>query len=190
MPSLHDIKIIVYDGGRSHSGNIESVDGNRGTSKKDKKSKTLLQKVLNPTATANEQLQSQLSPTTYMAVSGAISIAKQTGRTLFNYYVSDIGRANGDSNYQAQINREIEKVTDVTNILGATASGAGMGAMVGGPIGAVVGGVIGLVSSGISNVAKYAERERAYAHEMFKQNNSQANLMARAGFNVLNGRVR
>ena len=69
--------------------------------------------------------------------------------------------------------------------LGGAAAGAAFGG-----IGAAVGAVVGAASSGISLAFKYAERERAYAHEMFEQSNSQAYQLARANYSALTGRVR
>ena len=59
-----------------------------------------------------------------------------------------------------------------------------------GPVGAAVGAVAGIASSSINLGFKYAERQRTYQHEMFKENNSQAYQLARANYSALTGRVR
>ena len=94
-----------------------------------------------------------------------------------------------DSNYQAIVNRKIEKATDVLSIGQGALSGAAAGAMAG-PVGAAVGAAVGAISSGISLGFKYAEREREYQHTMFKENTSQAYQLARANYSAYTGRVR
>ena len=59
-----------------------------------------------------------------------------------------------------------------------------------GPIGAVVGVIVGTVASSINLGVKYAQRERAYAHELFKDDSSRAYNLARAGDMLLTGRLR
>lgn len=116
-------------------------------------------------------------------------MATQLGKEFIDYYVSDIGRANGDSNYQAIVNRRIEKVTDALSIGQGALSGAAMGAAAG-PVGAIIGAVVGVVASGASLGFKYAKREREYQHEMFKENTSQAYQLSRANYSAYTGRVR
>lgn len=188
--ALHNLKIIVYDGGKANSSSLGLNDtdkGNGGGNKKQEKS--LLYKVLNYNQTIRNKVKQTTSPTTFFAIQQGVGLAVQTGREMINYYVSDIGRANGDSNYQAIVNRRIEKITDGLSIgqgmLGGAAAGAALG-----PAGAVVGAVVGAISSGVSLGFKYAERERAYQHEMFTEKNSQAYQLARANYSALTGRVR
>ncbi len=186
--ALHNLKIIVYDGGKTRDGIFGSDDSKEsGDSKKQEKS--LLYKVLNYNSTIKSKMKKATSPTTFFAIQQGISVAVQTGREFINYYVSDIGRSSGDSNYQAIINRKIEKVTDVLSIGQGLLTGAAAGSAAG-PWGAAIGAVVGAVSSGISLGFKYAERERSYSHERFEQNNSQAYQLARANFTTLTGRVR
>lgn len=188
--ALHNLKIIVYDGGKAgdgiFSGSSDSK-GESGTGSDNKKS--LLYKVLNYNSTIRNKVKQSTSPTTFFAVQQGVSLAVQTGREAINYFVSDIGRANGDSNYQAIVNRKIEKVTDALSVGQGALSGAAAGAMAG-PVGAAVGAVIGAVSSGISLGFKYAEREREYQYKMFKENTSQAYQLARANYSAYTGRVR
>lgn len=119
------------------------------------------------------------------------------GSEFINYYISDIGRANGDSNYQAIVNRRIEQVTDALSIGQGILSGAsagvtagGMAGPIGAAIGAVIGATIGAISSGVGLGFKYAERERTYQHEMFKERTSQAYMLARTNYSAYTGRVR
>lgn len=186
--ALHKLKIVVYDGGKAGGGMFGSDDGADSGSGK-KKEKSLLYKVLNYNSTIRSKVKQATSPTTFFAIQQGISVAVQTGREAINYFVSDIGRANGDSNYQAIINRKIEKVTDVLSIGQGMLSGAAAGSAAG-PWGAAIGAIVGAASSGISLAFKYAERDRVYQHERFEQNNSQAYQLARANFTALTGRVR
>lgn len=186
--ALHNLKIIVYDGGKAGGGLFGSDDSKDSGGKK-KKEKSLLYKVLNYNSTIRDKMKQATSPTTFFAIQQGISVAVQTGREAINYFVSDIGRSSGDSNYQAIINRKIEKVTDVLSVGQGALSGAAAGSAAG-PWGAVIGAVIGAASSGISLGFKYAERERSYAHEMFQERNSQAYQLARANYSALTGRVR
>lgn len=188
--ALHNLKITVVDGGRSEVGAFGGTSEGGGEGEgKGKQENTMLYKVLNYNQTIRGKIKQSTSPTTFFAIQQGISLAKQVGREFINYYVSDIGRANGDSNYQAIVNRKIEVASDVLSVGTGTLSGAAMGA-VAGPIGAAVGAVVGLISSGVSLGFKYAERERAYQHEMFQENTSQAYQLARANYTALTGRVR
>lgn len=186
--ALHNLKIIVYDGGKA-SGGMFGSDDSKDSGGKKKKEKSLLYKVLNYNSTLRDKMKQATSPTTFFAIQQGISLAVQTGREAINYFVSDIGRTSGDSNYQAIINRKIEIATDVLSVGQGALSGAAAGAMAG-TVGAAIGAVIGAASSGISLGFKYAERERSYQHERFEQNNSQAYQLARANFTALTGRVR
>lgn len=186
--ALHNLKIIVYDGGKMKGGLFGSDDSKDSGGKK-KKDKSLLYKVLNYNSTIKDKMKQAVSPTTFFAIQSGVNLAVQTGRGAINYYVSDIGRANGDSNYQAIVNRNIEKVTDGLSVAQGALGGAAAGAAAGG-VGAVIGAVFGAASSGISLAFKYAERERAYQHEMFEQSNSQAYQLARANYSALTGRLR
>ena len=145
--------------------------------------------MLNYNQTIKQSIKKAVSPTTFFALQAGVGLATQTARQVISYYVSDIGRRNGDSNYQAIINRRIEQITDPLSIGQGALSGAAAGAMFGG-VGIAVGAAVGAISSGINLHFKYAERERAYAHEMFQQRNSQAYNLARSNYSVLNGRVR
>lgn len=187
--ALHNLKITVVDGGKATAGVFGGGGSEAEGGGEEKKGKSTLYKVLNYNQTLREKVKQSTSPTTFFAVQQGVALAKQVGREFINYYVSDIGRANGDSNYQAIVNRKIEVATDALSLGTGALSGAAMGAMAG-PIGAAVGAVVGLVSSGVSLGFKYAERERAYEHEMFTENTSQAYQLARANYSALTGRVR
>lgn len=186
--ALHNLKIIVYDGGKTGDG-IFSGSGGEKSESKGGDNKSLLYKVLNYNSTIRNKVKQSTSPTTFFAIQQGVSLAVQTGREAINYFVSDIGRANGDSNYQAIVNRKIEKVTDGLSIGQGALSGAAMGSAAG-PWGAAIGAVVGAISSGISLGFKYAEREREYQHTMFKENTSQAYQLARANYSAYTGRVR
>lgn len=184
--AIRNLKITVVDGGKS-SRKSSSKSGD-GESKKNAKNSPLY-KVLNAKDTIKDKLQSGMSSSTVFAMNMGLRVAGQVVRQTANYYVSDIGRKNGDSNYQAMINRQIEVVSDTVSVVGGALSGAATGAMFG-PIGAAVGAVVGTASSAISLGFKYAEREREYQHTMFEEHNNQAYNLSRANFNALSGRVR
>ena len=190
--ALHNLKITVIDGGKATAG-VGGGSEDEGGGEEKKGGKSLLYKVLNYNQTVRDYVKQNTSATTFFAVQQGISLAKQVGREFVNYYVSDIGRANGDSNYQAIVNRKIEVATDVLGIGTSALAGAAMGSAipgVGTVIGAVVGAAVGMVSQGVSLGFKYAERQRAYEHEIFQENTSQAYQLARANYTALTGRVR
>jgi hypothetical protein len=187
--SIDTLKIVVCDGGKSDTHTVIESDEKENSTDGQKSKKSLLYKTLNYNQTIRSKMQQAVSPTAFFAVQTGINLATQTAKQFINYYVSDIGRANGDSNYQAIVNRRIEVVTDVASVFGGALSGAAAGSMAG-PVGAAVGAVVGAVSSGVNLGFKYAERERAYQHEMFKENTSQAYQLARANYSALTGRVR
>lgn len=187
--ALHNLVITVVDGGKSAISNNSTINKKKASNNEDNPRDGLLYKTLNYNQTIKNKLNDKMPPTTYFAVESAFQIAKQTTRQIANYYISDIGRSNGDSDYQAQVNRTVEVVGDVGGLLGGALSGAASGSMFG-AVGAAVGAVVGLASSAISTGFKYAEKERAYQHERFKENTSQAYNLARANYSVSTGRVR
>lgn len=188
--ALHNIKIVVVDGGRS--GTYKSK--NAGVEGKDqqnpqKNKNSPLYKVLNAKDTIKNKVQSGMTPAGVMTFNMGLQIAGQLVKQTANYYISDIGRKNGDSNYQQNINRQIEVITDATGVLNGALSGAATGSMFG-PIGAAIGAVAGLATSTISLGFRQAERHRAYQHEIFKENNSQTYNLARTSYQGFTGRLR
>lgn len=187
--ALHNLKITVIDGGKASDVGAFGVNDNSGGSEGRQQQKSILYKVLNYNQTIRDYVKQSVSPTTFFAIQQGASLAMQTGREFINYYVSDIGRTNGDSNYQSIVNRKIEIATDVLSFGQGALSGAAMGSVV--PvIGSIIGAVVGAAASGINLAFKYAERERTYQHEMFKENTSQAYQLSRANYSALTGRVR
>lgn len=199
--ALHNLKITVIDGGKAESsalssslsgnnsnggGSGNSRNGGSGTSKM---GGGLLSGVLNYNQTIKNWMKQKFSPATAFAVSQGLSLLVQTGKEFANYYISDIGRANGDSNYQAVINRKVEVATEVTGLIQSTWMGAASGSMAG-PIGIAVGAVVGLASSAIGLSLKYGEKNKEYQHELFKENTLQSYQLARANYSALTGRVR
>lgn len=184
--ALHNLKIIVVDGGRRSYSNTKTTSSKG--QKKDYKNSPLY-KMLNLKETMKENFKSGMTPSTAFAMDMGLRVATQLVKQTANYYISDIGRRNGDSNYQAMINREIEIVSDGLSFASSILSGAATGSMFG-PAGAGFGALVGMTSSLISTGFKYAERERDYQHEMFKNNTSQAYSLARANYSALTGRVR
>lgn len=188
--ALHNLTVTVVDGGKAGAGIFEKGNSHDVAGEKTPDGRnSLLYKALNFNSTIKKKFKQSTSPTVYFAATQAVSLIQQVGSEVVNYYVGNIGRANGDSNYQAIVGRRIEVVTDALSLGQGALGGAAAGAIAG-PIGAAIGAVVGLASSAISVGFKYAERERKYQHEMFKENTSQAYQLARADYSALNGRLR
>ena len=189
--ALHNLVITVVDGGKatSTSSQASNTQSNKKKGSAENNEPSLMHKILNYNETAKNWIESKTNATTAYSAEMGFQIAKQVVMDSVNFYVSDIGRRNGDDNYQAQINRTVEIVEDGLGIIGGAFSGAAAGAAAG-PIGILIGAVAGLVSSSLSTGFKYAERQRAYQHEMFKENTSQAYNLARANYSAFTGRVR
>jgi len=186
--ALHNLKIVVVDGGRG--GYRSKGSGNSGGKRDKKRDKdSPLYKILNAKETIKNKIQSGMSPASVFAMDMGLRLTSQLVKQTANYYISDIGRKNGDSNYQAIINRQIEVVGDTMSFGSSMLSGAATGSMFG-PMGAVVGAALGAVSSAASIGFKYAGRQREYEHEMFKNSNSQAYNLARTSFQGFTGRLR
>lgn len=195
--ALHNLKITVIDGGKAENTAFGSNAGNSGTSNSSGGSgsnkMSSFGKLLNYNSTIKNFLKQELSPAGALAVSQGVSLVVQTSKEFANFYISDIGRANGDSNYQSIVNRKIEVVTDTVSLLQSTISGAAAGAALGsaaGGIGIAIGAVLGATSSFVTTTFKYAERSREYQHEIFEEKSSQAYQLARANYSALTGRVR
>lgn len=186
--ALHNLKIIVVDGGRRTSSR-SSGSSSQSKEKKGKNKNSPLYKILNAKKTIKNKVQSGMSPSAVFAMDMGLRVAGQLVKQTANYYISDIGRKNGDSNYQAIINRQIEVISDGLGFANGIISGAATGSMFG-LVGAGVGAVVGAISSAVSVGFKYAERERTYQHELFKQDNNQAYNLARTSFQGFTGRLR
>lgn len=186
--ALHNLKIIVVDGGRRTSSR-SSGSASQSKEEKEKNKNSPLYKILNAKKTIKSKVQSGMSPSAVFAMDMGLRVAGQLVKQTANYYISDIGRKNGDSNYQAIINRQIEVISDGLGFANGIISGAATGSMFG-LVGAGVGAVVGAISSAVSVGFKYAERERTYQHELFKQDNNQAYNLARTSFQGFTGRLR
>ena len=168
--ALHTLKIVVVDGGRASG---YSAGGSSATTKTTQKvdKESPLYKLLNAKEIIKEKTIGKLSTET--AYSGGMfgRLAMQTAKSAFSYYISDIGRSTGDSNYQARVNRAFEVGGQVMNVLGSAVSGAVAGFMGSGgnPAVAAIGAVVGLTSSVISIGFQNAEKERAYRHTMAEE---------------------
>ena len=188
--ALNELRIVVVDGGTQTSNNSnKSKTTNNSIRGSSENTDSKLYKMLHWSDQVKEKISNKMTPTQFYALETGASVAVQTVKSFANYYLSDIGRANGDSNYQSQVNRTLEIVGDVSSVFGGAWGGAAAGSVLG-PIGATIGAVVGAVSSGISLGFKYAERNREYQHEMFKNETSQAYNLARANYSVWTGRVR
>lgn len=178
--ALHTLKIVVVDGGRA--GNY-SAGGRSATSKTTQKvdKESPLYKLLNAKEIIKEKTIGKLTPSTAYGVTTFGRLAMQTAKSAFSYYISDIGRSTGDSNYQARVNRAFEIGGQIVNLLGSTLSGATAGFMTtGNPLGAVVGATLGFTSSVMSIGYQHAEKERASRHTMAEE---------RAGIEYNKGRM-
>lgn len=183
--AIHNIKVIVVDGGKRSYGSTRICNKDEKNNYKD----SPLYKVLNARQTIKNKVQSGMSPAAVFAMNMGLRVTGQIVRQSANYFISDIGRKNGDSSLQGHIDREIEIVTDATGVIGSTLSGAATGSMFG-PVGATIGAVTGLASSAISLAFRQVERERAFNYKEFKENNSIEYQRARASINLTTGRLR
>jgi len=185
---MHKITITVVDGASSAAtGGTGTAGGSSGST--EKKKKPLTYSILNPGQTIKDGMKKGMSPVAAMGIMGGIGIAKQVGRQWLNFHLSDIGRRHGDSNYQAIIGRRMEIAGDVMSVGKGALAGAATGAMFG-PKGALAGAAIGAASAGINMLFRQMDRQRAYQHQMFEENNSQAVGLARANFSATDGRLR
>lgn len=187
--ALHNLKIIVVDGGKRNRYKSSGSSSSSRSGEKNKYKETALYKALNAKKVIKNKIQSGMTPASVFAMNMGLQVASQLVKQTANYYISDIGRSHGDSNYQAMVNRQIEVLSDASGLLTGALSGAATGSMFG-PVGAGVGAVVGVASSAISLGFKYAERERDYQHELFKNKTSQAYNLARANYSAWTGRVR
>src|SRR5690554_4032903 len=97
--ALHNLRITVIDGGKGALGAAGGTSevGEKTPSGRDSK----LYKMLNLNQEVRKKARSSMSSTQLLAVQAGVNLAMQTGRQFINYYVSDIGRKHGDTNYQA-----------------------------------------------------------------------------------------
>lgn len=196
--ALNKIEIIVTDGGGRSTVRSQTSGGKTTAEKQAEKAEKLKNKKLaakfkvmqNPLQAAQDKITGKLSTAGAFATNMAISLGKQFVSQTLNYYVSNIGRENGDSNYQNIVNSRIEVVNDVTNALGNVLGGAATGAAIGGVPGAVVGAAVGALSSAMSIGFRQAERERSYQYQLFQDRNNQASTLSRANYSVWTGRAR
>ena len=187
--ALHTLKIVVVDGGRAGGYATSGGSGSASVGKQKVDKDSPLYKLLHVKEKIKEKTVGRLPATAAYAVNTFSNLAMQIVKSAHNYRISNIGRKNGDSNYQAMVNRNYEIVGQAMGVVNGVISGATTGAMFGG-IGAVVGAVAGFAGSVISLGFQSAERERTYQHEMFKNNTSQAYNLARANCSVYTGRMR
>lgn len=123
-------------------------------------------------------------------VSYGVNMAVSTGLAVADYYISDIGRRNGDSNYQAEIDRVSSNASRMINVTMGVVSSAAAGFAVGGVAGALIMGTISFVGQGVSYKLEIDRQNRAYAHEMFKDSQRIEILKQRASLADYNGRIR
>lgn len=186
--ALHNLKIVVVDGGRAGSYKSKNAGGESGSKNDKKKYKdSPLYKLLNAKDSIKDKVKSGMSPSAVFAMDMGLRLAGQIVKQTANYYISDIGRKTGDSNYQNMISKQLGLVSDTVGFATSALSGAAAGSMFG-PVGAGVGLIIGATSSAVSIGFKAAEAERSYQHEMFKQETSQGYNLARANYSIYTGR--
>ena len=188
---LQELKITVVDGGGGNALFKGEITADNADGKKTADGKpSVLYKLLNYNQTINNKIKQSTSPAMGFAITQTIQLGKQATRETLNYYISDIGRSTGDSNYQAVVNRKMQVVSEITGVAESTINGAASGVSVGGGWGALIGAVVGFGSSTISLGFKYSNAEREYQHEMFKENTKQAIMLSRANNSIYTGRMR
>lgn len=121
-------------------------------------------------------------------IGGAIQITSQTT----NYLVSGIGASSGDSAYQDYMQREVEKVMDITGIVssGAMSFGSGLAISGGNVVFAAANMAVTSMSTLTSKYFKYMARYREYNYKTFKENNAIEYNRSRANINLTTGRLR
>ena len=166
--ALHTLKIVVVDEGRAggYATSCGSGSASVGKQKVDKDSP--LYKLLHVKERIKEKVEANLTPASVYGMIQVGHLATQTVKSVASYYISDIGRSRGDSNYQARVNSAFALGGQVLHLIGGAISGGTAGAMFGG-VGAVVGAVAGLASSAISLGFQTTERIRAYNHTMAEE---------------------
>lgn len=188
--ALHNIKIVVVDGGKSGSYKSKNAGLSNTSTKQSRENvkDTPLYNLLNSKENIENKARTEKSAGRVFAKNMALNIASQLVKQTANYYISDIGRKNGDSNYQDTINRQLEVVSDVASVgLGALAGATSLSMI---PGGAIVGAILGATSSAISIGFRQAEREREYQYTLFQENTSQVRNLARANYSIYTGRLR
>lgn len=191
--ALNEIRIVVVNGGGSGSGKREKTSEQLAAETEKAENKKLaasIKAITNPVDATTDKITGKMNPTAAMGVAMGVGVGVSLVKQFINFQLSDIGRKNGDSNHQAIITKQMEIYTDALNVGTSMLGGAATGAMVGGPIGAVIGGTIGVVASAINIGFRQAERERAFAHEIFREQNTRAYNIARANNFLTNGRDR
>ena len=191
--ALNELRIIVVNGGGS-GGNGNGVKKEKTPEElqkeKNQKLSKAIKKFSHPVDAASDKITGKMSPSAALATTMAVNLGVSFLKQSLNYLTSNIGRSTGDSNYQAQIGRQLELVNDTVSVGGSMLSGLAAGAAIGGLPGAAVGAILSGVSSGINIGFRQMERERTYQYEMFKQGNNQAYNLARANYSATNGRLR
>ncbi|MCQ2383099.1 MAG: hypothetical protein MJ060_04740 [Clostridia bacterium] len=192
--AVDQIRIVVVNGGGSGGSGVGAQKEKTPAElerEENKKAASKIKAWMHPVNTVKEKVRGKINmtPTQAVAYNMGVNVALQLAKQGFNYFITDIGRRTGDSNYQAQINRTFELVGDGLNIGTGVLSGAAIGRMAG-PGGAMVGAILGGISSVASIGFRQEERKRAYQHEMFKQSNNQAYNLARANYSAWTGRAR
>ena len=122
-------------------------------------------------------------------ITHSAAVAKQLAMQWFNYSVAGIGYKHGDQAMQQLVERQVEQVSDVTNLASSLAMGATYGSM-GGPMGSMLGMLMMGSQTASALAVKYATRQRDYDMTLFKQNNAIEYKRARAQINLTTGRLR
>ena len=111
--ALHTIQIVVVDGGKEGSyaaNNATRKSSNAEAENGEDFEKSGLYKFLNGKKIIAKKIQSKMTPQTYFATTQMISMGTQIAKSTLSYYISDIGRSTGDSNYQAIVNNRLENI--------------------------------------------------------------------------------
>ena len=119
----------------------------------------------------------------------AFAVSKQWLNAEINYSLGGLAMQNGDEAYEDRVKRQVEVISDTSNIITSIGMGVTYGSF-GGIGGMIAGGLFGLVSSGVSTIYKYRGRHRDFNFKMFKENNAIEYKRARANINLTTGRLR
>ena len=192
---MAEIRIVVVDGGGAGGGVLGTDTTTGARDKKDnwrkRNKQSKLHRALNPNLkkTLIGDTTTEAGAMKLYAVNMGIGLATSTARQWVNFHMNDIGRRHGDSNYQARVNRQIERVSDIAGFGTSALQGAAAGAIFG-PKGALVGAGVGAISHALGIHFRQLNRQRDYIHTMFEENNNQIVQLSRANFNLTTSRLR
>lgn len=146
----------------------KGISGGRGKSAATKK----------PNEDSEEEKTRKMNSAKRIAIKTAVNFAT---RTAPNFIIGNISAYTGDSNFQAEVQRKQEIVSDVISTSVNTIVGFAINPAL---------GAIQLTTSLVSNAMKYEQRNINQSVQEFKQTQSVNYAKARSGIDLTDGRTR